>query len=77
MEKEYRLSTDAVLEALETDAHGLTSQQAAQRLEKYGPNKLKEAQNSLLQLGDYKDSKEKLAFVEKCILELASGNDAE
>ena len=46
MEKEYRLSTDAVLEALETDAHGLTSQQAAQRLEKYGPNKLKEAEKA-------------------------------
>lgn len=28
-------------------------------------------------LGDYKDSKEKLAFVEKCILEIASGNDTE
>ena len=46
MEKEYRLSTEAVLQELETDQHGLTSQQAAQRLEKYGRNKLKEAEKA-------------------------------
>ena len=46
MEKEYRLSTEAVLQELETSEHGLTSQQAAQRLEKYGHNKLKEAEKA-------------------------------
>ena len=43
MDKEYRLSTEAVLENLETTEKGLSSQEAAKRLEKYGPNKLKEA----------------------------------
>ena len=46
MEKEYRLSTEAVLQELETSEQGLTSQQAAQRLEKYGHNKLKEAEKA-------------------------------
>ena len=43
MEKEYSLSQESVLEQLETTEAGLTSQQAAKRLEQYGPNKLKEA----------------------------------
>ena len=43
MEKVYRLSADAVLEDLQTTEKGLSSQEAAKRAEKYGPNKLKEA----------------------------------
>ena len=43
MDKEYRLSSEAVLESLETTEKGLSSQEAAKRLSKYGPNKLKEA----------------------------------
>ena len=46
MEKEYRLSTEAVMEELETTPLGLTSAEAAKRLEKYGPNKLKEAEKA-------------------------------
>ena len=46
MEKEYRLSQEEVLEALQTTDAGLTSEEAAQRLEKYGPNKLKEAEKA-------------------------------
>ena len=44
MEKTYTLSTKQVLERLEVDAHGLTTQQARERLQKYGPNKLKEGE---------------------------------
>ena len=43
MEKVYRLSANAVLEDLQTTEKGLSSQEAAKRAEKYGPNKLKEA----------------------------------
>ena len=43
MEKAYTLSTQAVLEKLEATEKGLSSQEAAKRLEQYGPNKLKEA----------------------------------
>ena len=43
MDKEYRLSTGAVLEGLQTTEKGLSSQEAARRAEQYGPNKLKEA----------------------------------
>jgi len=46
MEKEYRLSTEAVLEELETGDLGLSSAEAAKRLEKYGHNKLKEAEKA-------------------------------
>ena len=46
MEKEYRLSTEAVLEELETSELGLSSAEAAKRLEKYGHNKLKEAEKA-------------------------------
>ena len=44
MKKTYMQSTDEVLQSLETSPSGLTGAQAAQRLEKYGPNKLKEAE---------------------------------
>ena len=43
MDKEYTLSTQEVLQQLEADEKGLSSAEAAKRLEKYGPNKLKEA----------------------------------
>ena len=46
MEKEYRLSTEEVLRTLETSEHGLSSQEAAKRLETYGKNKLKEAEKA-------------------------------
>ena len=44
MQKTYTLSTEQVLKNLEVDENGLTSAQAQQRLEKYGPNKLKEGE---------------------------------
>ena len=44
MEKSYLQTPEAVMEQLDTSARGLSAQQAAQRLEQYGPNKLKEAQ---------------------------------
>ncbi len=43
MNKAYTQSAEAVLQSLETSREGLTSAQAAQRLSKFGPNKLKEA----------------------------------
>lgn len=46
MEREYSLSKESVLEALGTTENGLRSAQAAERLEKYGHNKLKEAEKS-------------------------------
>ena len=46
MEKEYRLSTEEVLRELESSEQGLTSQEAAKRLETYGKNKLKEAEKA-------------------------------
>ena len=46
MEKEYRLSTEAVLEELETGFLGLSTQEAEKRLETYGHNKLKEAEKA-------------------------------
>ena len=46
METEYGLSKEEVLEKVESSELGLTSEQAAQRLEKYGPNKLKEAEKA-------------------------------
>ena len=50
MKKSYTLSTEEVLKNLDASAEGLTTAQAKERLEKYGPNKLKEAEKpSLLQ----------------------------
>ena len=46
MDKEYRLSQEEVLQQLQTTESGLTTEQAAQRLEQYGPNKLKEAEKA-------------------------------
>ncbi len=46
MDAEYRLSTQDVLKEMETDENGLSSAQAAQRLAKYGHNKLKEAEKA-------------------------------
>ena len=43
MDKEYMLSTQQVLQQLQTTEKGLTTAEAAKRAEKYGPNKLKEA----------------------------------
>ena len=43
MDKEYTLSTQAVLQELDTTEKGLSSAEAAKRLETHGPNKLKEA----------------------------------
>ncbi len=42
MEKTYTQSTRQVLNDLDVDVSGLTAQQAQERLEKYGPNKLAE-----------------------------------
>ena len=44
MDKEYSLSKESVLQQLETSEAGLSSAEAAKRLEKYGHNKLKEAE---------------------------------
>ena len=58
MGKTYTLSTQQVMENLQVDASGLTTAQAQERLRKYGPNKLKEAEKPswirrfLLQLKD-------------------------
>ena len=50
MEKTYTLSTQQVMENLGVDEKGLTTQQAQERLQKYGPNKLKEgAKPTLIQ----------------------------
>ena len=50
MKKIYTQSAEEVLRDLGVSAEGLTSQQAQERLAKYGPNKLKEAEKpSLLQ----------------------------
>ena len=48
MKKSYMMSTDEVLKSLDTDGQGLTSQEAAKRQEKYGPNKLKEGKKPTL-----------------------------
>ena len=48
MKKTYTMSTDEVLKALDTDGKGLSSQEAAKRQEKYGPNKLKEGKKPTL-----------------------------
>ena len=44
MQKTYTLSTDAVLKNLGVDENGLSTAQAQERLQKYGPNKLKEGE---------------------------------
>ncbi len=44
MKAEYRLSSEEVLQNLKTSQAGLSSQEATKRSEKYGPNKLKEAE---------------------------------
>ena len=50
MKKIHTLSAQEVLQELEVGPEGLSTQQAQQRLEKYGPNKLKEgAKPTLLQ----------------------------
>ena len=46
MQKAYTQSTEEVLRGLNATAEGLTSEQARERLEKYGPNKLKEAEKA-------------------------------
>ena len=46
MDREYSLSQESVLKELDTTENGLTSAQAAERLEKYGHNKLKEAEKA-------------------------------
>lgn len=43
MEKEYTLSPSEVLKSVESSAEGLSSHEAQLRIEKMGPNKLKEA----------------------------------
>ena len=47
-EREYTLSAQQVLEAQQTTAEGLSAEEAARRREKYGPNKLKEAEKPTL-----------------------------
>ncbi len=44
MKKTYMQSTEEVLQTLDADLGGLSTQQARERLEKYGPNKLKDAE---------------------------------
>ena len=46
MKKTYTQSTEEVLQDLGVSAEGLTTAQAQERLEKYGPNKLKEAEKA-------------------------------
>ncbi len=48
MEKTYTLSTEQVLQNLDVDMGGLTQAQARERLQKYGPNKLKEGKKPTL-----------------------------
>ena len=50
MKKFYTQSVEEVLSGLNSGTEGLTSQQAKERLEQYGPNKLKEGKKpSLIQ----------------------------
>ncbi|MGM9641123.1 MAG: cation-translocating P-type ATPase [Faecousia sp.] len=48
MKKTYTQSTHEVLDALDARPEGLTSQEARQRLEKFGPNKLKDGEKPTL-----------------------------
>ena len=50
MKKTYTQSAEEVLSGLGVGPEGLTSEQAAKRLEQYGPNKLKEAEKPTLLL---------------------------
>ena len=58
MEKFYNMSVDAVMRDMKSDANGLSSAQAEERLAKYGQNKLAEAKKPgilkrfFMQLGD-------------------------
>ena len=50
MKRDYTLSAQEVLEKQQTSVDGLSNEEAARRLEQYGPNKLKEGEKpSLLQ----------------------------
>ena len=44
MQKTYTMSTYEVLKNLGVDENGLSTAQAQERLQKYGPNKLKEGE---------------------------------
>ena len=48
MKKMYTQSADAVLQELGVNAEGLTTEQAQERLAKYGPNRLKEGEKPTL-----------------------------
>ena len=48
MQKEYTRSAEEVLQDLGSGIDGLTGAEAQARLEKYGPNKLKEAEKPTL-----------------------------
>ena len=48
MKQAYSRSHDDVLQQLQTSQEGLTSQEATSRLEKYGPNKLKEGEKKTI-----------------------------
>ncbi len=48
MKKTYTQSAEEVLQDLGVGAEGLTTSQVQKRLEKYGPNKLKEAEKPTL-----------------------------
>ena len=48
MKQEYIQSSEDVLQELGVTAGGLTTAEAQQRLEKYGPNKLKDAEKATL-----------------------------
>ena len=48
MKQAYSRSHDDVLQQLQTSHEGLTSQEATSRLEKYGPNKLKEGEKKTI-----------------------------
>lgn len=46
--KTYELSAEEVLQEEQSSHNGLTAQEAEQRLQKFGPNKLKEAEKATL-----------------------------
>ena len=48
MKKTYTQSTEEVLSELQVGLEGLTSAEAQARLQKYGPNKLKEGEKPTL-----------------------------
>ncbi len=77
MEKNYfNRSPEESLQLLETTSGGLSSQQAAQRLEQYGPNKLAEGEKqSVLQvfLSQFKDLLVVILII-AAIISMVSGN---